>query len=93
MSDAANVEVTLSVQNNTEVELGDVADTYAADQAREYKNKAGEYAENALNSQNMAEAWAESDSPPAGEGTRSSKVWADTARQWAESDKIGRAHV
>ena len=86
MSDAANVEVTLSVQNNTEVELGDVADTYAADQAREYRNKAGEYAENALNSQNMAEAWAESDSPPAGEGTRSSKVWADTARQWAESD-------
>lgn len=86
MSDAANVEVTLSVQNNTEVELGDVADTYAADQAREYRNKAGEYAENALNSQNMAEAWAESDSPPAGEGTRSSKVWADTARQWAKSD-------
>lgn len=86
MSDAANVEVTLSVQNNTEVELGDVADTYAANQAREYRNKAGEYAENALNSQNMAEAWAESDSPPAGEGTRSSKVWADTARQWAESD-------
>lgn len=86
MSDGANVEVTLSVQNNTEVELGDVADTYAADQAREYRNKAGEYAENALNSQNMAEAWAESDSPPAGEGTRSSKVWADTARQWAESD-------
>lgn len=86
MSDAGNVEVTLTVQNNTEVELGDVADTYAADQAREYKNKAGEYAENALNSQNMAEAWAESDSPPAGEGTRSSKVWADTARQWAESD-------
>lgn len=85
MSDAANVEVTLTVQNNTEVELGDVADSYAADQAREYKNKAGEYAENALNSQNMAEAWAESDSPPAGEGTRSSKVWADTARQWAES--------
>ena len=85
MSDAANVEVTLTVQNNTEVELGDVADSYAADQAREYKIKAGEYAENALNSQNMAEAWAESDSPPAGEGTRSSKVWADTARQWAES--------
>lgn len=87
MSDAANVGVTLTVQNNTEVELGDVADTYAADQAREYRNKAGEYAENALNSQNMAEAWAESDSPPAGEGTRSSKVWADTARQWAESTK------
>lgn len=85
MSDAANVEVTLTVQNNTEVELGDVADTYAADQAREYKDQAGEYAANALNSQNMAEAWAESDSPPAGEGTRSSKVWADTARQWAES--------
>lgn len=86
MSDAANVEVTLTVQNNTEVELGDVADSYAADQAREYKNKAGEYTENALNSQNMAEAWAESESPPAGEGTRSSKIWADTARQWAESD-------
>jgi 23S rRNA G2069 N7-methylase RlmK/C1962 C5-methylase RlmI len=27
--------VTLTVQNNTEVELGDVADTYAADQARD----------------------------------------------------------
>lgn len=86
MSDAGNVEVTLTVQNNTEVELGDVADTYAADQAREYKNKAGEYAENALNSQNMAEAWAESDSPPAGEGTRSSKSWSEVSRQWAESN-------
>lgn len=86
MSDAANVEVTLTVQNNSEVEMGDVADGYAADQAREYKEKAREYAANALNSQNMAEAWAESDSAPAGEGTRSSKVWADTARQWAESD-------
>ncbi len=85
MSDAANVEVTLTVQNNSEVEMGDVVNGYAADQAREYKEKAGEYAANALNSQNMAEAWAESDSPPAGEGTRSSKVWADTARQWAES--------
>ena len=85
MSDAANVEVTLTVQNNSEVEMGDVVDGYAADQAREYKEKAGEYAANALNSQNMAEAWAESDSAPAGEGTRSSKVWADTARQWAES--------
>lgn len=85
MSDGANVEVTLTVQNNSEVEMGDVVDGYAADQAREYKEKAGEYAVNALNSQNMAEAWAESDSAPAGEGTRSSKVWADTARQWAES--------
>ena len=85
MSDAANVEVTLTVQNNSEVEMGDVVDGYAADQAREYKEKAGEYAANALNSQNMAEAWAESDSAPAGEGTRSSKVWADTARRWAES--------
>ena len=70
MSDGANVEVTLTVQNNSEVEMGDVVDGYAADQAREYKEKAGEYAVNALNSQNMAEAWAESDSAPAGEGTR-----------------------
>ena len=85
MSDASNVEVTLTVQNNSEVEMGDVVDGYAADQAREYQEKAGEYAADALNSKNMAEAWAESDSAPAGEGTRSSKVWADTARQWAES--------
>ena len=34
----------------------------------------------------MAEAWAESDAAPAGEGTRSAKTWADVARQWAESD-------
>lgn len=85
MSDASNVEVTLTVQNNSEVEMGDVVDGYAADQAREYQEKAGEYAADALNSKNMAEAWAESDRAPAGEGTRSSKVWADTARQWAES--------
>ncbi|SDX18255.1 hypothetical protein SAMN05216495_11553 [Acidaminococcus fermentans] len=85
MSDASNVEVTLTVQNNSEVEMGDVVDGYAADQAREYQEKAGEYAADALNSKNMAEAWAESDSAPAGEGTHSSKVWADTARQWAES--------
>lgn len=57
MSDAANVEVTLTVQNNTEVELGDVTDGYAADQARAYRDKAGEYAADALNSKNMAEAW------------------------------------
>lgn len=85
MSDAANVEVTLTVQNNTEVELGDVADGYAADQARAYRDKAGEYAADALNSKNMAEAWAESDSAPAGTGTRSSKTWSDVSRQWAES--------
>lgn len=86
MSDAANVEVTLTVQNNTEVELGDVADGYAADQARAYRDKAGEYAEDALNSKNMAEAWAESDSAPAGEGTRSSKSWSEVSREWAESN-------
>lgn len=86
MSDAANVEVTLMVQNNTEVELGDVADGYAADQARAYRDKAGEYAADALNSKNMAEAWAESDSAPAGEGTRSSKSWSEVSRQWAESN-------
>ena len=43
MSDGANVEVTLTVQNNSEVEMGDVVDGYAADQAREYKEKAGDY--------------------------------------------------
>lgn len=85
MSDAANVEVTLTVQNNTEVELGDVTDGYAADQARAYRDKAGEYAADALNSKNMAEAWAESDSAPAGTGTRSSKTWSEVSQEWAES--------
>lgn len=47
MSDASNVEVTLTVQNNSEVEMGDVVDGYAADQAREYQEKAGEYAADA----------------------------------------------
>ena len=71
MSDAANVEVTLTVQNNTEVVLGDVTVGYAADQARAYRDKAGEYAAEAINSKNMAEAWAESDSAPAGTRIRS----------------------
>jgi hypothetical protein len=37
----ANVEVTLTVQNNSEVEMGDVVDGYAADQAREYQRRQG----------------------------------------------------
>ena len=84
MSDASNVEVTLTVQNNSEVEMGDVVDGYAADQAREYQEKAGEYAADALNSKNMAETWAESDSAPAGKVPVHLSL-ADTARQWAES--------
>lgn len=82
----ANVEVTLEVRNNSEVEMAGIVDGYAADQARAYKEEAGLYAADALNSKNMAEAWAASDGAPAGEGSRSSKTWADTARQWAESE-------
>ena len=82
----ANVEVTLEVRNNSEVEMAGIVDGYAADQARAYKDEAGLYAADALNSKNMAEAWAASDGAPAGKGSRSSKTWADTARQWAESE-------
>lgn len=86
MSESANVEVEVEITNNSSVEVAEVMDGYTADQARQYKEEAGRYAQNALNSQNMAEAWAESDAAPAGEGTRSAKTWADVARQWAESD-------
>lgn len=84
MSDASNIEI--EIRNNSSVDVADVVDDYAAEQARQYKEEARQYAENAQNSQNMAEAWAESSDAPAGEGTRSGKTWADVARQWAESD-------
>lgn len=86
MSDAANVEVEVEITNNSAVEVAEVMDGYTAEQARQYKEAAQQYAEQALTSQNMAEAWAESDVAPAGEGTRSAKTWSDVARQWAESD-------
>ncbi len=86
MSNAANVEVEVEITNNSAVEVAEVMDGYTAEQARQYKEAAQQYAEQALTSQNMAEAWAESDVAPAGEGTRSAKTWSDVARQWAESD-------
>ena len=36
----ANVEVTLEVRNNSEVEMAGIVDGYAADQARAYKEEA-----------------------------------------------------
>ncbi len=86
MSEINNAEIELEVINNTSVEIADVMDDYTADQARQYKEAAEAAKEAAENARNMAEAWASSDSAPAGEGTRSSKTWADVARQWAESD-------
>lgn len=85
MSDA-NIEVELEVVQNAEMEIADPMDDYAAEQARVYKEEAQAAAASAKEAQNMAEAWAESDMPPAGESTRSAKSWSDVARQWAESD-------
>lgn len=80
-----DLEIEVGALNNAEsrsVEVGE----YGAEVAKEYADKAFEYAEDAKNSKNMAEAWAESAEPPTGEETRSAKSWADAARQWAESE-------
>lgn len=58
---------------------------YGADQARAYADEAGKAADQAKESQNLAEAWAHSDQAPAGEGTRSSKTWSNVSKEWAES--------
>lgn len=58
---------------------------YGADQARAYADEAGQAADRAKESQNLAEAWAHSDQAPAGEGTRSSKTWSNVSKEWAES--------
>ena len=58
---------------------------YGADQARAYADEAGQAADRAKESQNLAEAWAHSDQAPAGEGTRSAKTWSNVSKEWAES--------
>lgn len=79
-------EKTLEIQVISGAE-GQIAagDTYGAEQAREYANEAAQSAEKAKESQNLAEAWAHSDQAPAGEGTRSSKIWSNVSKEWAES--------
>lgn len=87
MSEAdINIEVELEVRQNAEMEIAEPIGDYAAEQARVYKEEAEAAAAAARQAQNMAEAWAESSAPPAGENTRSAKTWSDVARQWAESD-------
>lgn len=86
MSDRNSIEVEIEVLANAETEIADVMDGYTAEQARQYMEEAKTAAEEAKNSQNLAEAWARSDTPPAGEETRSAKTWSDVSRQWAESD-------
>lgn len=80
-----DLEFEVSTFNNVSSKSLEVGE-YGAEVAKEYADKAFEYAENAKNSKNMAEAWAESLVAPTGEGTRSAKSWAQIARQWAESD-------
>lgn len=83
MSIDAEIEVT--VLNNAasgEMEVG----FYGAETAREYAEQAREYALKAQDAKNLSEAWAESANAPTAESTRSAKSWADTAKQWAESD-------
>lgn len=79
-------------ENTLEIEVvqgteGTIAsgELYGADQARAYADEAGQAADRAKESQNLAEAWAHSDQAPAGEGTRSSKTWSNVAKEWAES--------
>ena len=79
-------------EKNLEIEVvqgteGTIAsgELYGADQARSYADEAGQAADRAKESQNLAEAWAHSDQAPAGEGTRSSKTWSNVSKEWAES--------
>lgn len=80
-----SIEIEVSAFNNAEGKALEVGE-YGAEVAKEYADKAFEYAESAKESKNLAEAWAESNEPPTGSETRSAKNWADVARQWAESD-------
>lgn len=80
-----SIEIEVSAFNNAEGKALEVGE-YGAEVAKEYADKAFEYAESAKDSKNLAEAWAESNEPPTGSETRSAKNWADVARQWAESD-------
>lgn len=68
---------------------GTVAATepYGAEQAREYADEAASYADQAKGYKDLSEAWAQSETNPAGENTRSAKTWSSVAREWAESDK------
>lgn len=80
-----SIEIEVSAFNNAEGKALEVGE-YGAEVAKEFADKAFEYAESAKESKNLAEAWAESNEPPTGSETRSAKNWADVARQWAESD-------
>ena len=80
-----SIEIEVSAFNNAEGKELEVGE-YGAEVAKEFADKAFEYAESAKESKNLAEAWAESNEPPTGSETRSAKNWADVARQWAESD-------
>ena len=80
-----DLEVEVSGLNNADGKSLEVGE-YGAEVAKEYADRAFEYAESAKDSKNLAEAWAGSASAPTGEGSRSAKTWTDIARQWAESD-------
>lgn len=82
----SNNEKTLEIEvvQGTEGTIAS-GELYGADQARAYADEAGQAAERAKESQNLAEAWAHSDQAPAGEGTRSSKTWSNVSKEWAES--------
>lgn len=82
----SNNEKTLEIEvvQGTEGTIAS-GELYGADQARAYAEEAGQAADRAKESQNLAEAWAHSDQAPAGEGTRSSKTWSNVSKEWAES--------
>lgn len=82
----SNNEKTLEIEvvQGTEGTIAS-GELYGADQARAYADEAGQAADRAKESQNLAEAWAHSDQAPAGEGTRSSKTWSNVSQEWAES--------
>lgn len=80
-------EVTITVSASNNAVSGDLsAALYDGETAKEYAEQAKIYAQSAKDAQAMAEAWATSDQPPTGEGTRSAKTWSETAREWAESE-------
>lgn len=81
-----DLEIEVKGLNNADSKSLTVGE-YGAEVAKEYADKAFEYAESAKDSKNLAESWAESSDAPTGEGTRSAKTWADIARQWAESEE------
>ncbi len=86
MSTNGMAEITVHQNTVNQAELTGNVEEFGADVARESAAQSKQSAAEALDSRNLAEAWAESEKAPAAEGTRSSKTWAGVAKEWAESE-------